>query len=111
VSRGTWVRARESREIFAYGTFTLCDRSSQTVRLTFRFLTLRPSCPGSEHVPRHRRRNAGRLSRAARFRLFPVRSPLLRESRLLSLPGGTEMFHFPPLAARNLWIQFQADRV
>ena len=29
------------------------------------------------------------------FGLFPVRSPLLRESRLISLPLGTEMFHFP----------------
>jgi hypothetical protein len=33
-----------------------------------------------------------------RFRLFPVRSPLLRESRLLSVPPGTEMVHFPGLA-------------
>ena len=35
-----------------------------------------------------------------RFRLIPVRSPLLRESRLLSLPRPTEMFQFgrfPPL--------------
>ena len=30
-----------------------------------------------------------------RFRLFSVRSPLLGESRLISLPQGTEMFHFP----------------
>ena len=30
-----------------------------------------------------------------RFRLVPVRSPLLRESRLISLPPGTEMFQFP----------------
>ena len=34
-----------------------------------------------------------------RFRLFPFRSPLLRESRFLSFPGGTEMFHFPPFAS------------
>src|SRR5205814_319076 len=36
-----------------------------------------------------------------RFRLFPVRSPLLGGSRLLSLPHPTEMFQFgrfPPLA-------------
>ncbi len=33
-----------------------------------------------------------------RFRLFPVRSPLLRESRLISLPLGTEMFQFPRFA-------------
>jgi hypothetical protein len=30
-----------------------------------------------------------------RFRLVPVRSPLLRESRFLSFPPGTEMFQFP----------------
>ena len=34
-----------------------------------------------------------------RFGLFPVRSPLLGESRLISLPPGTEMFHFPGFAA------------
>ena len=32
------------------------------------------------------------------FGLFPFRSPLLRESRLISFPAGTEMFHFPALA-------------
>src|SRR5690606_21156726 len=31
------------------------------------------------------------------FRLIPVRSPLLRESLLISFPRGTEMFHFPRL--------------
>ena len=30
-----------------------------------------------------------------RFGLFPFRSPLLRESRLLSFPQGNEMFQFP----------------
>ena len=33
------------------------------------------------------------------FRLFPVRSPLLGESRLIYFPPGTEMFHFPGLAS------------
>ena len=31
----------------------------------------------------------------ARFRLFPFRSPLLRESLLLFFPRGTQMFQFP----------------
>ena len=56
-----------------------------------------------------RSRNPGRatLARLARrrFGLFPFRSPLLRESRLLSFPGGTEMVHFPPFAPPFLWIQ------
>ena len=37
-----------------------------------------------------------------RFRLFPFRSPLLGESRLLSFPAGTEMFHFPAWASLRL---------
>ncbi len=36
-----------------------------------------------------------RRASARRFGLFPVRSPLLRESRLLSSPQGTKMFQFP----------------
>src|SRR5512141_32252 len=36
-----------------------------------------------------------------RFRLFPLRSPLLGESRLLSVPPGTEMVHFPGLATSS----------
>ena len=35
---------------------------------------------------------------ASRFGLRPVRSPLLRASRLISLPPGTEMFQFPGFA-------------
>ena len=37
-----------------------------------------------------------------RFGLFPFRSPLLGESRLLSVPPGTEMVHFPGLALSAL---------
>ena len=40
-----------------------------------------------------------------RFRLLRVRSPLLAESRLMSLPRGTEMFQFPRLPLLTLWIQ------
>ena len=37
---------------------------------------------------------------AKRFRLFPFRSPLLRESQLISTPEGTEMYHFPSFASQ-----------
>ena len=40
-----------------------------------------------------------------RFGLFPFRSPLLGESLLISLPVGTEMFHFPTWASLHLCIQ------
>ena len=39
-----------------------------------------------------------RKNKFSRFRLFPLRSPLLRESQLISVPKGTEMFHFPSFA-------------
>ena len=40
-----------------------------------------------------------------RFSLFRFRSPLLTESRLLSLPVGTEMFHFPTFPPPALCVQ------
>ena len=46
-----------------------------------------------------------RLNESNRFGLFPFRSPLLWESRLISFPSGTEMFHFPELAHASLCIQ------
>jgi hypothetical protein len=39
------------------------------------------------------------------FGLFRVRSPLLAESLLFSLPTGTEMVHFPALSSTGLCIQ------
>ena len=41
----------------------------------------------------------------SRFRLLPFRSPLLWESRLIYIPVGTEMCHFPTFAVMSLWIQ------
>ena len=41
----------------------------------------------------------------ARFGLFPLRSPLLRESRLLSFPRGNQMFQFPRFPLPALCIQ------
>ena len=40
-----------------------------------------------------------------RFRLIPFRSPLLRESLLLSSPQGTEMFQFPWFPPPALCVQ------
>ena len=40
-----------------------------------------------------------------RFSLIRVRSPLLPESLLFSLPVGTEMFHFPTFPPTALYIQ------
>lgn len=40
-----------------------------------------------------------------RFGLIQFRSPLLPESRLFSLPAGTEMFHFPAFPPHCLCVQ------
>ena len=48
-----------------------------------------------------------RMNESIRFGLIPLRSPLLGESRLISFPSGTEMFHFPELASCNLCIQLR----
>jgi hypothetical protein len=44
------------------------------------------------------------------FGLFPVRSPLLRESRLISLRRATEMFQFAHGPPPCLWIQHGVSR-
>ena len=45
-----------------------------------------------------------------RFSLIRFRSPLLPESRLFSLPAGTEMFHFPTFPPHALCVQAQVPR-
>ena len=54
-------------------------------------------------IPRPPLSNASTLA-LSRFRLIPVRSPLLGESLLLSFRPGTKMFQFPGLAASWLYI-------
>ena len=46
-----------------------------------------------------------------RFGLFPFRSPLLRESHLLSLPEGTKMFQFTSSDLLILWIQIKISPI
>ena len=62
---------------------------------------LRSAVPGAFrypfHLPSSGPTTPARLT-PRRFRLLPVRSPLLGESHLISLPPGTEMFQFPGLA-------------
>src|SRR4029079_14455243 len=55
-----------------------------------------PTTPGTQPLPGITR---------TRFSLFRFRSPLLTESRLLSLPAGTEMFHFRAFPPHALYIQ------
>ena len=47
----------------------------------------------------------------SRFRLLLFRSPLLRESLLLSFPLATKMFQFTRLSLACPWIQQQFERL
>ena len=107
VSRVPWYlgNGRESQPPFAYRTVTLYRRPFQAVQLDSRFVTLRPPREEALSAPTTPTTQRSRALTCSRFRLFPVRSPLLGESRLLSFPEGTKMVHFPSLAPPLLWIQ------
>jgi hypothetical protein len=84
---------------------------SSGVRLESDFVTPRADCrpaPHTSHYPGDA--TPCRVEHANRFRLIPVRSPLLGESHLLSSPPGTEMFQFPGLAFPSLCVQQGNDR-
>jgi hypothetical protein len=95
----------EASTAFAYGAVTLCRSTFQLIRLAGWFVTSRLPRGGATLAPATPPEKRPRAITLRRFGLFPVRSPLLGESLLLSFPGGTEMVHFPPFAYRPLWIQ------
>ena len=62
--------------------------------------------PGLENAV-SRSRNPGK--QASRFGLSRFRSPLLTRSRLISVPAGTEMFHFPASGSAGLFDSSRND--
>src|SRR5690348_12585535 len=95
----------ESRQRFVYGGVTLYARPfacrSTTPTISYSLLDRQiqlndPTTPTTQRLPAITR---------DRFGLFRFRSPLLTESRLLSLPVGNEMFHFPTFPPHTLYIQ------
>jgi hypothetical protein len=95
------VRTQPACTAFVYRALTVSGRSFQIVRLAGRLVTGRPCGPVRSFNPDRQ---------ARRFGLFRVRSPLLAESLLFSLPPGTEMVHFPGLSSAALWIQAGISR-
>ena len=75
---------------------------SRSVQLSIEFVTPRQSCNSVRHQPPTPSTQRSQTLTCARFGLFPLRSPLLGESLLLSLPAGTKMVHFPAFASRPL---------
>src|SRR6266481_6223150 len=102
--RATWDTVRKSRRFRLRGCHPLCRRfpPSSAIHAISYFLPGQQLRLDSPATPITQRLLA--LTRD-RFGLFPFRSPLLRESRLLSLPVGTEMFHFPTFPPPALCVQ------
>ena len=99
VARAPWYSGTNpwSRSGFTYGGVTLYAAPSQVLPLPKRFVTPRRPCKVDQLALQPPSSNACRLALDG-FRLVPVRSPLLGESRLISSPPGTEMVQFPGLA-------------
>ena len=91
--------------VFAYRAVTFCglpfQAGSANARISYSLTAPvgRLVGPATPTWQRHR------AITPHRFRLFPFRSPLLRESLLLSIPRGTEMFQFPRLPLPALCVQ------
>ena len=101
--------AHDRYHVFTYGALTHYGDPSQK------------SSANTTHRPSHPRQKMNNTSHnpapatpagltRTRFSLFRFRSPLLTESRLFSLPVGTEMFHFPTFPPHALYIQARVTR-
>src|ERR1700730_14865184 len=103
--RATWVALKRAVQISATGVLPSTPDLSHVLRLSIRFLTRRPAGRPIKRTPTtpHTQPLPG-ITRI-RFGLIQFRSPLLPESRLFSLPAGTEMFHFPAFPPHTLCVQ------
>lgn len=91
--------------ISATGVLPSTPGLSHALRLPQRFLTLRPAGRLIKHTPTTPHAQPLPGITHIRFSLIRFRSPLLPESRLFSLPAGTEMFHFPAFPPHTLCVQ------
>lgn len=96
---------KRAADVSTTGVLPSTPDLSHVLRLHQRFLTRPtagrpwkrdPTTPHTQPLPG--------LTRI-RFSLIRFRSPLLPESRLFSLPAGTEMFHFPAFPPLALCVQ------
>ena len=85
-----------ARQPFIYATITLFGTPFLGVSTRLLVCNSMWPSPTTPVVPKH-----------VRFGLFRVRSPLLTESLLFSLPRGTEMVHFPRFASSTLCIHVE----
>ena len=109
VSRGTQAQDG-SLSFLPTGLSPAMVARSRDLRLRSRFVT--PWVCGSSPSPGLQPpwRIGPPSVKRQRFRLIPVRSPLLGESRLMYFPRGTKMFQFPHLPSQSLCVQLRDHR-
>ena len=90
---------------FAYGALTVCGVVFQTTSARSRLCNSVKGLVPLLSDPTTPNRQRHQAIAPTRFRLFPFRSPLLRESLLLSSPRGTQMFQFPRFPLSALCVQ------
>jgi hypothetical protein len=92
---------------FTYRTITVYGAAFQRLQLTADLLTSLPGVSPTQDRPTTPTTQPLTGITRNRFSLIRVRSPLLTESLLFSLPAGTEMFHFPAFPPHTLCVQVQ----
>ena len=106
ISRVPWylgIRPGESQRLSPTGLAPSMVSLSRTVQLAVTFVTLRSFQHSDQIGPRNTRRTTHAGLHAAGFRLFPVRSPLLRKSSFFLFLGLLRWFSSPrlPVATMN----------
>ena len=102
--RATWDTSLECTSFRLRGSHPLC-RAFQCPSTMTRISDSMPDCQNRLRSPTTPTMQRLTAITHDRFSLFRFRSPLLTESRLLSLPVGTEMFHFPTFPPLALCVQ------
>jgi hypothetical protein len=103
--RATWEMRKQAADVSSTGVLPSTPDLSHVLRLHQRFLTRRPAGRPIKHTPTTPQAQPLPGLTRSRFSLIRFRSPLLPESRLFSLPAGTEMFHFPAFPPHCLCVQ------
>ncbi len=109
--RGTRAADPERLPPFGYRALTVYGAPFQRLRLAESLLTPRARCIALRPAPTTPEVHRIHAVPDPRFGLLPLSSSLLRESLVLSLPPGTEIFHFPGLASRPYAFSAGCDRI
>ena len=108
--RITRVQLKAGRLVSVTGLSPSMDHLSREIHLPSGMVTARQVLHPSKNCPTTPTTHRCKAIACNRFRLFPFRSPLLRESHSLSSPPLTEMFQFSGLPLPRLYIQRRVTR-